>query len=172
MAHTIDYVCSKINNSWFNPWFSFYFSSLCPAPYIEWYMCWPIQIEYLNFKAVLALPNTARSARTHKSISFIWIVWSTLYVYLCEKCKRWRLLIILLAAKRPPSMSLFQSTINAQRKKGFWRKFRPRRKATRTLGNLSFFMSINYLGTYFQGLPFCFLVEMQAFIYLQHVISL
>ena len=24
----------------------------------------------------------ARSAQTHKSISFIWIVWSTLYVYL------------------------------------------------------------------------------------------
>ena len=42
-----------------------------PAPYIEWYMCWPIQISYLNFKAVLALPKTARSAQTHKSISFI-----------------------------------------------------------------------------------------------------
>ena len=27
----------------------------------------------------------ARSAQTHKSISFIWIVWSTLYVYLCLK---------------------------------------------------------------------------------------
>ena len=39
VAHIIDCVCSKINNSWFNPWFSFYFSSLCPAPYIEWYMC-------------------------------------------------------------------------------------------------------------------------------------
>ena len=37
----------------------------------------------MNFKAVLALPKTARSAQTHKSISFIWIVWSTLYVYLC-----------------------------------------------------------------------------------------
>ena len=31
------------------------------------------------FKAVLALPKTARSAQTHKSITFIWIVWSTLY---------------------------------------------------------------------------------------------
>ena len=31
----------------------------------------------MNFKAVLALP------KTHKSISFIWILWSTLYVYLC-----------------------------------------------------------------------------------------
>ena len=25
VAHTIDYVCSKINNSWFNPLFSFYY---------------------------------------------------------------------------------------------------------------------------------------------------
>ena len=33
VAHTIDCVCSKINNSWFNPWFSFYFSCLYPAPF-------------------------------------------------------------------------------------------------------------------------------------------
>ena len=39
VAHTIECVCSKMNNSWFNPWFSFYFSSLCPAPYIERYIC-------------------------------------------------------------------------------------------------------------------------------------
>ena len=39
VAHTIECVCSKINNSWFNPWFSFYISSLCLAPYIEWYIC-------------------------------------------------------------------------------------------------------------------------------------
>ena len=38
--------------------------------------------SYLNFKAVLALPKMAHSAQTYKSISFIWIVWSTLYVYL------------------------------------------------------------------------------------------
>ena len=44
-------------------------------------------ILYLNFKTVLALPKTARSAQTHKIISFIWIVWSTLYVYLCLKSK-------------------------------------------------------------------------------------
>ena len=36
----------------------------------------------MNFKAVLALPKKAGSAQTYKSISFIWIVWSTLYVYL------------------------------------------------------------------------------------------
>ena len=39
VAHTFDCVCSKMNISWFNPWFSFYFSSWYPAPYIEWYMC-------------------------------------------------------------------------------------------------------------------------------------
>ena len=33
------------------------------------------------------LPKTAGSAQTHKSISFIWIVWSTLYVYLCLKVR-------------------------------------------------------------------------------------
>ena len=32
-----------------------------------------LRISYLNFKAVLALPKTARSAQTHKSISFIWM---------------------------------------------------------------------------------------------------
>ena len=45
----------------------FHFSSLYPAPYIELYMCYPI-FSYLNFKAVLALPKTTRSAQTHKSI--------------------------------------------------------------------------------------------------------
>ena len=45
--------------------------------------CRCVSLSYLNFKAVLALPKSARSAQTHKSISFICIVWSTLYVYLC-----------------------------------------------------------------------------------------
>ena len=39
----------------------------------------------MNFKAVLALPKTARSAQTHKRISFIWIVWSTLCISLLWK---------------------------------------------------------------------------------------
>ena len=34
----------------------------------------------MNFKAVVALPKTACSAQAHTSISFIWIVWSTLCV--------------------------------------------------------------------------------------------
>ena len=67
--------------------FSFYFSSLYPAPYIELYVCEPIQISYLNFRAVLGLPKTAGSAQTHKSMSVIWIVWSTLYVYLWFQCE-------------------------------------------------------------------------------------
>ena len=66
----------------------FHFSSLYPAPYIEFYVCYPILISYLNFRAVLALPKTARSAQTHKSISFIWIVWSTLYVYLWTETEK------------------------------------------------------------------------------------
>ena len=33
----------------------------------------------------------ARSAQTHKSISFIWIIWSTLYVYLCPQGEIWQL---------------------------------------------------------------------------------
>ena len=65
----------------------FNFSSLYLATYIEFYMCF--QISYLNFKAVLALPNMARSAQAHKSISFIWIVWSTLNVYLWVSPKEW-----------------------------------------------------------------------------------
>ena len=62
--------------------FSFHFSSLYPAPYIELYVCQPTYISYLNSRAVLVLPKTAGSAQTHKSMSFIWIVWCTLYVYL------------------------------------------------------------------------------------------
>ena len=37
----------------------------------------------MNFRAVLAPPKTAGSAKTHRTMSSIWIVWSTLYVYLC-----------------------------------------------------------------------------------------
>ena len=55
----------------------FHFSSLFPAPYIKLY----ILISYLNFKVVLELPKTACSAQTHKSISFNWIVWRTLYEF-------------------------------------------------------------------------------------------
>ena len=39
----------------------------------------------MKLKAVLALPKTTCSAQTYKSISFIWIVWSTPYVYLYYK---------------------------------------------------------------------------------------
>ena len=36
------------------------------------------------------LPKTAGSAQTYKSMSFIWIVWSTLYVYLCPHLASWQ----------------------------------------------------------------------------------
>ena len=36
----------------------------------------------MNFREVLVLPKMADSAQKHKSMSFIWIVWSTLHVYL------------------------------------------------------------------------------------------
>ena len=51
----------------------FNFSRLYPAPYIELYMYLPIKISHLNFQAVLARRNTASSAQTYESISFIWI---------------------------------------------------------------------------------------------------
>ena len=65
----------------------FHLSCLYYATYIELYICKPISISYLNFKAVLALPKTARSAQTNKSIGFIWIVLSTLCIYLDLKLK-------------------------------------------------------------------------------------
>ena len=78
LAHTIDCVCSKmLDHGLFLSLFK-----LIPCP-----MHW---ISYLNFKAVLALTKTAGSAQTHKSISFIWIVWSTLYVYLWIKGRKFR----------------------------------------------------------------------------------
>ena len=41
----------------------------------------------MNFRAFLVLAKTAGSARTNESMSFIWIVWSTLYLYLWSKVK-------------------------------------------------------------------------------------
>ena len=55
----------------------------------------------------------AGSAQPHKSMSFIWIVWSTLYVYLWAQPKIGRLRVVLL---------LFFSII---RIKGMWRVFQP-----------------------------------------------
>jgi hypothetical protein len=81
VAHTIDCVCSKMLNHGLNHGLFLSLFKLIPCP-INWIVCVPIQISYLNSKAVLALPKTAHSAQTHKSISFIWIVWSTLYVHL------------------------------------------------------------------------------------------
>ena len=41
----------------------------------------------MNFRAFLVLAKTAGSARTNESMIFIWIVWSTLYLYLWSKVK-------------------------------------------------------------------------------------
>ena len=66
----------------------------------------------MNFRAVLVLPKTVGSAKTHKSMSFIWIVWSTLYVYLWLRvhhtslsCFCFSLLTLLLTIYWPPSPS-------------------------------------------------------------------
>ena len=50
---------------------------LISSPYIALYV-----LAYLNLSAVLVLPKPAGSAQTHKIMSFIWNIWSTLYVYL------------------------------------------------------------------------------------------
>ena len=42
----------------------------------------------MNFSAVLVLPKTATSAQIHENMSFIWIVWSTLYVYLWKRGRK------------------------------------------------------------------------------------
>ena len=87
LISTIDCVCSKMLNHGLNQglFLSLFKLIPCHIPWIVYYMCLPILISYLNFKGVLALPKTTRFAQTHKSISFIWLVWSTLYVYLCGK---------------------------------------------------------------------------------------
>ena len=86
VAHTIDCVYRILNHG-FNRGFFLSLFKLIHCP-INWIVC---RLAYLNFifdfKAVLELPKTVGSAQTHKSISFIWIVWSTLYVYLCQNHK-------------------------------------------------------------------------------------
>ena len=46
-------------------------------------MCSPIQISYLNSKAVLALPKMAHSAQTHKIIS-LFESFGAFYIYVSE----------------------------------------------------------------------------------------
>ena len=55
----------------------------CP---IHWIVC-VLAYSYLNFRAALMQPKTAASAQTLKSMSFIWTVWSTLYVYLWSESR-------------------------------------------------------------------------------------
>ena len=57
----------------------------------------------MNFKAVLALPKTARSAQTYKSISFIWM-FRVLGVYnferriVCQRCRFLKIFFLLFLA--------------------------------------------------------------------------
>ena len=53
----------------------------CPIHWIVYALAYS-NFMYLNSKAVSAMPKKACSAQTHKSISFTWIVCSTIYVYL------------------------------------------------------------------------------------------
>ena len=56
------------------------------------YVIRPYQIPPPSlYSKIFAMPNTARSVQTHKSISFIWIVWSTLYVYFWSWSEIWDL---------------------------------------------------------------------------------
>ena len=64
VAHTIDCVCSKMLNYGLNYGLFLSLFKLIPC----------------HIHCIVKKP--ARSAQTHKSISFTWIVWSTLYVYL------------------------------------------------------------------------------------------
>ena len=88
VAYTIDCVCSKMLNHGLNHGLFLSLFKLTPCP-IHWIV---YVLAYLNFifefKAVLALPKMVRSAQTHKNISFIWIVWSSLYVNLCQHAKK------------------------------------------------------------------------------------
>ena len=71
--HTQLILCAENVKSWFKSWvFPFTFQA-----YIL-----PHTLNCMCVRAVLVLPKTASSAQTYKSMSFIWIVWSTLYVYL------------------------------------------------------------------------------------------
>ena len=83
----------------------FHFSSLYSAPYIDLHM---FSLFLFEFRAVLVLPKTAGSAQTHKSVSFIWIVWSTLYVYLCPVPQLKRMV---------PFVSVFGSVSDKEMKK-------------------------------------------------------
>ena len=73
MAHAIDCVCSKMLNHGLNYlWIiSFAFQAYALPNTLNCICVSLLKFHYLNFKAVLALAKTARSAQTHKSISHI-----------------------------------------------------------------------------------------------------
>ena len=81
--HTQLIVCAENVKSWFKLWvfpFTFQAYILPHTLNCKWVSLSKFHIWIL--KQFLTLPKTASSTQTHKSKSFIWIVWSTLYAYL------------------------------------------------------------------------------------------
>jgi hypothetical protein len=87
VAYTIDWVCSKILNHGLNHgFFLSLFKFIYTLPHTLNCMCVSLfKFHIWILKKFLVLPKTAGSAQTHISISFIWIVWSTLYVCISLK---------------------------------------------------------------------------------------
>ena len=81
--HTQLIVFAENVKSWFKSWvFPFTFQASI-LPHTINCMCLSLfEFHTWIFEHFLVLPKTAGSAQTQKSMSFIWIVWSTLYVYL------------------------------------------------------------------------------------------
>ena len=70
VAHTIECVCSKITHDLIHD-FHFTFQAYTLTHTLNGICVSKIKFQNLNFKADLALPKTARSTQTNKSISFI-----------------------------------------------------------------------------------------------------
>ena len=84
--HTQLNVCAENVKSWFKSWvFPFTFQAYILHHTLNCMYVSQSKFHIWIFRTVLVLPKTASSAQTHKSMSFIGIVWSTLYVYLWLK---------------------------------------------------------------------------------------
>ena len=91
----------------------------CPIHWIC--MCVSLfKFQIWIFRAVLVLPKTAGSAQTYKSMSFIWIVWSTLYVYLCPHLASWQ------EARKAIHSSNLLLVSSWEKKRKDWEKKKPR----------------------------------------------
>jgi hypothetical protein len=81
--------CNEMLNHGLNHGLFISLLKLIPCP-IHWIV---YVLAYLNFisefSSSFSTAKTAPSAQTHRTMSFIWIVWSTLYVYLCPVHEIW-----------------------------------------------------------------------------------